>query len=110
MPDLPMKTLKQLWSNKWVKFSLVSILYILWFVVWTGNLWMLLGEIVLFDLYISKYFYRFCWSKHKQRKQENKTYRRTAEWIEAILFATIVASLIRIFFFEFHFILSCCKF
>jgi len=102
MSDHSMKALKKLWSNKWVKFSLVSILYILWFVVWTGNLWMLLGEIVLFDLYISKYFYRFCWSKHKQRKQENKTYRRTAEWVEAILFATIVASLIRIFFFEMY--------
>ncbi len=32
------------------------LLYILWFVVWTGNLWLLLGELVIFDLYFTHLF------------------------------------------------------
>ncbi len=30
-------------ANKWVGFTLAALLYTLWFVVWTGNLWLLLG-------------------------------------------------------------------
>ena len=33
-----------------VGFTLASLLYTLWFVVWTGNLWLLLGLPVIFDL------------------------------------------------------------
>ncbi|MCD8073167.1 MAG: S26 family signal peptidase, partial [Alistipes sp.] len=46
-------------KNKWFKFTLVSIIYILLFVVWTGNLWLLLGLPLIYDIYISKYIYRY---------------------------------------------------
>ena len=49
-----MDKIKQMWSNKWVKFTVVAIIYTLLTVVWTGNLWMLLGLLVIFDIYISK--------------------------------------------------------
>lgn len=98
--------LKRFFSNRWVKFTLVSILYLLWFVVWTGNLWFLLGEIVIFDIYISKYMYRLFWRRHKERKRTNRTYKKTSEWAEAILFAVVVATLIRIFFIEMYVIPS----
>ena len=45
-----MGKIKAFFRNKWVGFTLASILYILWFVLWTGNWWLLLGEIVIFDL------------------------------------------------------------
>ena len=51
-----MGKIKAFFRNKWVGFTLASILYILWFVLWTGNWWLLLGEIVIFDLYITRYF------------------------------------------------------
>ena len=91
--------LKTIWGNRWVKFGVVSVIYLLWFVVWTGNLWLLLGLVVIYDIYISKTMYRLFWRKHKERKRTNKTYRKTSEWVEAILFATVVATLIRIYVF-----------
>lgn len=97
-----MSRLKEIWANRWVRFGVVTFLYLLWFVVWTGNLWLLLGIVVIYDIYISKWMYRLFWKKHKERKRSNKTYRKTSEWIEAIVFATVVATLIRIFFFEMY--------
>ena len=97
-----MNTFKKIWANKWIRFAFVSLIYILIFVIWMRSPIMLLGLLVIFDLYITRYFYRFVWSKHKARKKASKVYRKTAEWVEAILFATIVASLIRIFFFEMY--------
>ena len=97
-----MNRLKKIWANRWVRFGVVTFLYLLWFVVWTGNLWLLLGVVVIYDIYISKWMYRLFWKKHKERKRSNKTYRKTSEWIEAIVFATVVATLIRIFFFEMY--------
>lgn len=88
--------------NKWVKFSLASIIYILLCVVWTGNLWMLLGEVVIYDIYISKYMYRLFWRKHQERKKENRRYKVTFEWVESILFAVIVVTLIRYFIFAMY--------
>ena len=97
-----MNKLKEIWSNRWVRFSVVTVIYLLWFVVWTGNLWLLLGVPVIYDIYISKYMYRWFWRRHKERKHTSKGYRKTSEWVEAILFATIVATLIRIFVFEMY--------
>ena len=73
--------LKTIWGNRWVKFGVVSVIYLLWFVVWTGNLWLLLGLVVIYDIYISKTMYRLFWRKHKERKRTNKTYRKTSEWV-----------------------------
>ena len=38
-----MGKIKEIFGNKWVGFTLAALLYTLWFVVWTGNLWLLLG-------------------------------------------------------------------
>lgn len=59
-----MGKIRNILKNRWLRFSVVSIIYILWFVVWSRSPWMILGEIVIFDLYITKYFQRFVWSKH----------------------------------------------
>ena len=98
--------IKTIWRNRWVKFSIVSLIYLLLFVVWPGNLWMLLGLVFIYDIYISKFMYRLFWRKHKEMKARNKAYKKTAEWIEAIIFATVVASLVRIFVFAMYVIPS----
>lgn len=91
--------IKEIWSNKWVKFGTVSVIYLLIFVVWTGNLWLLLGLPVIYDIYISKYLDRWIGSRHRVLKQRSKTYKKSMEWIESILFAVIAVTLIRTFIF-----------
>ena len=98
--------LKEFFGNKWVKFALATIVYVLWFVVWTGNLWLLPGIIVIYDLYISKYFYRYVWSKNEKLCEISSLYRNIYEWGNAIVFATVVATLIHIFFFQMYVIPS----
>lgn len=44
--------LRAFFGNRWVKFALVTIVYTLWFVVWSRNLWMLIGLPIIYDIYI----------------------------------------------------------
>ena len=53
-----MEKIKAILHNKWFGFIFWSLLYILWFVVWTGNLWLLLGELVIVDLYFTHFLSR----------------------------------------------------
>ena len=61
-----MNKIKSFFANKWVGFTLATILYVLWFVVWAGFWWALLGVVVIYDVYISKFFYRYVWSKNEK--------------------------------------------
>ena len=56
-----MDKIKQIFGNRWVKFSLATIAYLLLCVVWTGNLWMLFGLPFIYDYFISRLFYRYVW-------------------------------------------------
>lgn len=97
-----MGKIRNFFRNKWVGFTLATLLYTLWFVVWTGNLWLLLGIPVIYDLYISKYFYRYVWHRNTEMCKRSKTYKTVYEWVNAIIFATVVASLIHIFVFQMY--------
>ncbi len=101
-----MEALRSFFSNKWVKFLIASTIWVLWFVVWTENPWMLFGLIVIYDIYISKFMYRLFWKKHKLRKANSVKYRKTMEWVEAIIFAVVVASVIKIYIFGMYVIPS----
>lgn len=101
-----MGKIKKFFGNKWVGFTLATILYVLWFVVWTGNLWLLLGVPVIYDLYISRLFYRYVWSKNERLCEISSAYRSVYEWVSAIVFATVVASLIHLFVFQMYVIPS----
>ncbi|MCK9255551.1 MAG: signal peptidase I [Bacteroidales bacterium] len=85
-------------KNKWIWFSIISLLYILW-VIWLGNYWWIIGELIIIDIYITK-FVRWAFWKPKKDKTYTKIKRKTLEWVDAIIFAVIAASFIRIFFFE----------
>lgn len=81
-------------KTQWILFSVVTILYIL-FVIWNGNYWLLLGIPLIFDIYISKIIPWGAWKKSK-----NKTVRKVAEWVDAIVFALVAVYLINIFIFQ----------
>ena len=90
------------WKNKWFKFSTVSVLYILLCVVWTGNLWMLLGLPVIYDLYISKLFYKYVWHYNDRLRERSPLYNSIWGWIDAILWATAAATLLHLFVFQLY--------
>jgi len=95
--------MKKLLNNRWFKFSVVALIYTLWFVVWSGNLWFLLGLPVIFDIYITGLLAKLVgWEKHEERKRKNKTYREVWSWIDAVVFALVFAWLINIYIFQMY--------
>ena len=95
--------MKAILKNKWFKFAVVAIIYTLWFVVWSENLWFLLGLPLIFDLYVTKFLARLLkWEKHEERKRTNKTYREIFSWVDAIVFALAFAWLINIYIFQMY--------
>ncbi len=97
-----MKALKALFANRWVGLSLASILYILWFVVWTQSLWMLLGLPIIFDIYITKFIYRFVGKRNEQMCKRSDTYRVAYEWVNSLIFAVVVATIIHTYVFQLY--------
>ncbi len=95
-----MSKIREFFSNKWTKFAIWGGLYTLVFVVWTGNLWWLIGLPVIFDIYISKWFYRKFGYKHTELRRRSKLYNDIMGWVDPILFAVVAAMILRTFFFE----------
>lgn len=80
--------------KQWIKFSVVTVLYLL-FLVWVKS-W--LGLIVvpfIFDAYISKIIPWDFWKRSK-----NKTVRSVMGWVDAIVFALVAVYFVNIFFFQ----------
>lgn len=94
-----MNSIKEILRNKWFKFGFWSVVYILVCVVWTGNLWMLLGLPIIFEIFITKYFSRHVWQKHRQLKVKNRAYGVVMDWVEAIVFAVVMVTIIKQFIF-----------
>ena len=94
--------MRKILSNRWVKFSLATTLFVLWFVVWTGNPWWLLGVIVIFDIYISKKVFRPFGEWNQKMKEKSGVWRQISEWGGAIIFATVVASIIHTYVFQMY--------
>ncbi|MFR3852674.1 MAG: S26 family signal peptidase, partial [Odoribacter splanchnicus] len=86
--------MRNLLQNKWFKFSIVLIVYLLW-VLWVGSWWLLILVPVIFDVYISRRVHWAFWKKKGVKKQT-----KAVEWIDALIFAVVAATLIRIFIFE----------
>lgn len=101
-----MDKLRELFNNRWFKFGVVALAYLLIFVVWSRSIIMLLGLPVIYDIYISKNYYRWFWAKHLKKKETNKNYKSVMGWVEALVFAVVVASVIRTYFVEMYVIPS----
>ncbi len=97
-----MNKIKEIFANKWVGFALASLLYTLWFVVWTANLWFLLGLVVIYDLYISHLLYKFIGRHNEELCKKSKLYNSIYEWVNSIIFAVVVATLIHTYVFQLY--------
>ena len=97
-----MNNIKRFFGNRWVKFAVAAVLYTLLCVVWTGNLWLLLGLPVIYDIYISKLFYRYVWRHNDELRRRSKVYNTVYEWISAVVFAVVAATLIHLFVFQLY--------
>jgi len=91
-----MKSILAFLKTKYFKFSLTSLFFVLW-VVWIGNYFLLLGLGIIFDYYITK---KVNWTFWKKRNVEKGKRSSAAEWVDALIFAAIAATLIRMFFIE----------
>ncbi len=82
--------------NKWFKFSLWGGLYLLW-VIWLGNYWWLIGLAVIFDIYVTK---KVKWAFWRKKTEKGGKSNGWLEWLDALVFALIAATFIRMFFIE----------
>jgi len=80
--------------KQWIKFSVWSLIYIL-FIVWVGNYWWLLGLPVVFDLFITNYIPWAWWKNTK-----NKSLLSVMGWVDAIVFALVAVYFINTFLFQ----------
>ena len=99
-------SVKRFWGNKWAKFAIYGIIYLLWFVLWMQNWWMLLGLALIYDSCVSKYFSRYVWDHVRAFCRKNSLLSSIYDWCSAIIFAVVVAALIHIFFFQMYVIPS----
>ncbi|MFI3292941.1 MAG: signal peptidase I [Rikenellaceae bacterium] len=97
-----MDKIKAFFANKWVGFSLATTLYILWFVVWSGYWLALLGVVVIYDYYISGYMHKYIAMPNKKLSEKSSIYKMISEWVNALIFATVVATLIHTYIFQLY--------
>lgn len=81
-------------KKQWIKFIIWGVLYAL-FAIWMENLWLLLGLIVLADIFLTKFIPWGAWKKTK-----NPRVRNVLEWVDDIIFALIAVYLINLFVFQ----------
>ena len=86
--------MKKFSKKQWIKFGISAVLYIL-FSIWMQNLWLLLGLIVLVDIFLTKYIPWGAWKRSK-----NPSVRNALEWVDDILFALIAVYFINLFIFQ----------
>ncbi len=80
--------------RNWSKFIIIGGLYLLW-VIWLKNFWFLPGLAIIFDIYITKKVHWAFWKKKGVKKQT-----AFIEWVDALIFAVVAATFIRMFLIE----------
>ena len=80
--------MKKFTKKQWIKFSIAAVLYTL-FAIWMQNVWLLLGLIVLVDIFLTHYIPWGAWKRSK-----NPAVRNVLEWVDDIVFA-LVAEVIK---------------
>ena len=89
-------SLKELYHNKWCRFSFWAVLYVLW-VIWLGNYWWLFGLVPIFDYHITR---KVKWLFWKKEYKEGEKRNALLDWLDAIIFAVVVVTFINTFFFQ----------
>ena len=86
--------MKKISRRQWISFGIWATLYLL-FCIWMENLALLLGLLVIVDIFLTKFI---PWGAWKQSK--NKRAREALEWVDDILFALIAVYFINLFVFQ----------
>lgn len=85
---------REIQRKQWVKFGIAAVLYAL-FCLWMENGWLLLGEIVVADIYLTKFVSWGAW-----KKSANPTIQSALNWVDDIVFALVAVYFINIFLFQ----------
>lgn len=101
-----LKKLKDIWALPKVRFTVVTLIYILWFVVWTENLWWLLGVPFIYDYYFTRYIDKIFLNKYRALKAKSKSFKWLMGWIEALAFAVVVIVPLKLYVFGMYVIPS----
>ncbi len=86
--------MKKITGKQWIKFSIATVLYLL-FTLWMQNAWLLLGLVLIVDIFLTHFIPWTAWKKSK-----NPQVRSVLEWVDDILFALIAVYFINIFIFQ----------
>ncbi|MDO4755916.1 MAG: signal peptidase I [Parabacteroides sp.] len=86
--------MKKFSKKQWIKFGIATILYLL-FTLWMQNGWLLLGLVLIVDIFLTQYI---PWSAWKQSK--NPQIRSLLGWVDDIVFALVAVYFINIFVFQ----------
>ena len=83
--------LKRVKTTRWVRFGIVALIYVLW-TLWMGNPWLLLGLLLLGDIYLTQFIPWGAWKGMK------KGWKRTLmSWVDAIVYALVLVYFLFLF-------------
>lgn len=101
-----MNKLREIWANRNVRFAVVGILYLLWFVIWTANLWWIFGLVLIYDYYYTRFIDKIYLNRYRAFKERHKSVKIVLEWVEALLYAVVVVVPLKLYFFQLYVIPS----
>ncbi|MBQ9821105.1 MAG: S26 family signal peptidase [Muribaculaceae bacterium] len=78
-------------KTRWWRFGIVAVIYVLW-TIWVGNPLLLLGLLLLADIYLTQFIPWGAWKGLK-----NKTLRTIMSWIDAIVYALVLVYFLFLF-------------
>lgn len=78
-------------TTRWWRFGAVALIYVLW-TIWMGNPWLLLGLLLLGDIYLTQFLPWGAWKGMK-----NKTLRTVMSWVDAIVYALVLVYFLFLF-------------
>ena len=78
-------------ATRWARFGVVALIYFLW-TIWMGNPWLLLGLILLADIYLTQYIPWGAWKGWKKGPM-----RTLMSWVDAIVYALVLVYFLFLF-------------
>ncbi len=80
---------------QWLKFGICAVIWTL-LIIWTSNLWLLLGYPLIFDYFITEFIKWGAWKRDKNGNSRGAW----AEWLDALIFAVVAIYFLNIFLFQ----------
>ena len=78
-------------KTRWIRFGVVALIYVLW-TLWMGNPWLLLGLLLLGDIYLTQFLPWGAWKGWKPGPL-----RTLMSWVDAIIYALVLVYFLFLF-------------